>query len=94
MRRESLVSTACACASILQNLQNLNTYGYCGPVRLRTILRQSIKENLAHVHAVDTRPSLRIIVIEGLKTRLLLSLLCRLRLYIVSAKYLCMQGTF
>ena len=27
MRREGLVSTACACASIMQNLQNLNTYG-------------------------------------------------------------------
>ena len=71
MRKEGLVSTACTCASILQNLQNPNTYGYCGPVhvRLRTILRQlKYMENLPHAHAVDTRPSLRII--EGLGTRL------------------------
>ena len=74
MQTEGLVSTACACASILQNLQNPNTYGYCGPVRLRTILRQSIQKNLAHAHAVDTGPSLRII--EGLGTRLLRDLIC------------------
>ena len=73
MRREGLVSTACACASILQNLQNPNMYRYCGPVRLRTILRQKYTESLAHVHAVDTRPSLRII--EGLGMRLVTPLL-------------------
>ena len=47
MRREGLVSIACACASILQNLQNPNTYGYCGPVHLRTILRKSIRKSSA-----------------------------------------------
>ena len=70
MQREGLVSTACACASILQNLQNPNTYGYCilWACTFTDNFTAKYMENLAHTHAVDTRPSLRII--EGLGTRL------------------------
>ena len=70
MLREGLVSTACACASILPNLQNPNTYGYCGRTCTFTDnFTAKYTENLAHAHAVDTRPS-SLRIIEGLGTRL------------------------
>ena len=54
--KEGLVSTACACAVIIQILNNPITYGY----RLYTFMDTfTVKytENVAHAHAVDTRPS-------------------------------------
>ena len=54
--KEGLVSTACECAVIIQILNNPITYGY----RLYTFMDTfTVKytENVAHAHAVDTRPS-------------------------------------
>ena len=70
MRREGLVSTACACARfsvyiLCRKIVRKRTgpqypyvFGFCRFCRM-----------FAHAHAVDTRPFLRII--EGLGTRLL-----------------------
>ena len=70
MQREGLVSTACACASILQNLQNPNIeyVRILWACTFTVNFTAKYKENLAHAHAVDTGPFLRII--EGLGTRL------------------------
>ena len=54
--KEGLVSTVCACAVIIQILNNPITYGY----RLYTFtdtFTVKYTENIAHAHAVDTRPS-------------------------------------
>ena len=67
--KEGLVSTACACAVIIQILNNLITYGY----RLYTFtdtFTVKYTENVAHAHAVDTRPSPPSPQSEGLGTRL------------------------
>ena len=56
MQKEGLVSTACACTRF--SIYFVVEFGFCRFCRM-----------LAHAHAVDTRPSLRII--EGLGTRLL-----------------------
>ena len=53
---EGLVSTACACAVIIQILNNPIT----STVRLYTFtdtFTVKYTENVAHAHAVDTRPS-------------------------------------
>ena len=69
--KEGLVSTACACAVIIQILNNPITYGY----RLYTFtdtFTVKYTENVVHAHAVDTRPSPPSPQSEGLGTRLML----------------------
>ena len=78
---KGLASTACACAVIIQILNNPITYGY----RLYTFtdtFTVKYTENVAHAHAVDTRPSFPLPLpppppphSEGLGTRLLPHLL-------------------
>ena len=54
--KEGLVSTTCACAVIIQILNNPITYGY----RLYTFtdtFTVKYTENVVHAHTVDTRPS-------------------------------------
>ena len=66
--KEGLVSTVCTCA-VIQILNNPITYGY----RLYTFMDTfTIKymKNVAHAHAMDTRPSLPSPQSEGLGTRL------------------------
>ena len=67
--KEGLVSTACACAVIIQILNNPITYGYCLYTFMDTFTVK-YTENVAHVHAVDTRPSPPSPQSEGLGTRL------------------------
>ena len=54
--KEGLVSTACACAVIIQILNNPITYGYRLYMFTDTFTVK-YTENVAHVHAVDIRPS-------------------------------------
>ena len=63
--KEGLVSTACACAVIIQILNNPIMYGY----HLYT-LTNIFTVNVALAHAVDTRPSPPSPQSEGLGTRL------------------------
>ena len=54
--KEGLVSTACACAVIIQILNNPITYGYCLYTFTDTFTVK-YTENVVRAHAVDTRPS-------------------------------------
>ena len=67
--KEGLVSTVCACAIIIQILNNPIMYGYCLYTFMDTFMVK-YTENIAHAHAVDTRPSFPFPQSEGLGTRL------------------------